>query len=397
MYSSSHTETPHSSNSRQVRKVLILSAPVGSGHRMASRALAEALRSLPGNTAVTVTEGDVSCLFPGWVGRGLLGLYGLMLRHCPALYALSYRWGNGKGGHSLWLRHVVNCFLCHAAKSWLDKEAPDIVLSTHATPTGIVSLYKRNYKPSLQLNVVVTDFTVHRWLLCSGVDTYFVAHEELVSQVQEGIPSGEKPVVTVTGIPVRSSFAESCSEEERQSLRRGRGWKDEDFVCVLIGGGDGFLPMEELVRLLDAPGMEHLRFVAVTGRNNSLRQRLERLPQHAGKRLEVCGSVPSPAPLYQAADLVLSKGGGVTAAETLATGIPLVVYHPLPGQEEKNSSFLTAHGMARRADTTAEVAACLREEMAVSADERIRRRRLRRETQGHPDAARNIAVSVIYM
>lgn len=162
-----HTTSPEAARPdgrKGPRKVLILSAPVGSGHRMASFALAGVLRSLP-NADLTVEEGDVFRLLPDWLGRGLLGLYGLILRRCPSLYALSYRWGN-VDGRSLWLRNVVNGLLCRLARPWLDRIAPDIVVSTHGTPTGIVSLYKRKYKPSLRLAVVVTDFTVHR---CSFV------------------------------------------------------------------------------------------------------------------------------------------------------------------------------------------------------------------------------------
>lgn len=395
-----HTTSPEAARPdgrKGPRKVLILSAPVGSGHRMASFALAGVLRSLP-NADLTVEEGDVFRLLPDWLGRGLLGLYGLILRRCPSLYALSYRWGN-VDGRSLWLRNVVNGLLCRLARPWLDRIAPDIVVSTHGTPTGIVSLYKRKYKSSLRLAVVVTDFTVHRWLLCPAVDTYFVAHADLVPLLRKGVPAGEKPQIGITGIPVRPDFAVPPGEAERQALRRGQGWQDEEFVCVLIGGGDGLLPMEGFVRLLGTPGLEALRLVAVTGRNGALRRRLEALRQRpgVGARLTVYGSLSSPAPLYQAADLVLSKGGGVTVAETLATGIPLVLFRPLPGQEEKNSAFLMEHGMARRADTVAEAAACIAAEMAVPAAERARQRRLRRDGQGHPAAAREIAFSLIYM
>ena len=47
-----------------------------------------------------------------------------------------------------------------------------------------------------------------------------------------------------------------------------------------------------------------------------------------------------------AADLVVTKPGGLTVAEALASGTGLVVVHPVPGQEERNSDYLLENGAA---------------------------------------------------
>ena len=106
------------------------------------------------------------------------------------------------------------------------------MFSTHATPTGIMSLYKEKYNPHIWLGVVVTDFTVHRWLVCNGVDAYFLADKKLADLVLPGSslknneaetkagPSfqdkkasgdlhlGAVPQVFAYGIPVRRIFSE---------------------------------------------------------------------------------------------------------------------------------------------------------------------------------------------
>ena len=80
-------------------KILIMSAPIGSGHRMAAVALEEALLRLEN---VEVVQGNVFDFFPSVIGKAFLKFYGTVLKFCPFLYELSYRWSN-QGGGSLWM------------------------------------------------------------------------------------------------------------------------------------------------------------------------------------------------------------------------------------------------------------------------------------------------------
>ena len=162
-------------------KILIMSAPIGSGHRMAAVALEEALLRLEN---VEVVQGNVFDFFPSVIGKAFLKFYGTVLKFCPFLYELSYRWSN-QGGGSLWMRNILNGILLRLGKAFIEEVKPDVVFSTHATPTGILSLYKQKYDPGLWLGVVITDFTVHRWLVCPGVDAYFVADEKLFGQIND--------------------------------------------------------------------------------------------------------------------------------------------------------------------------------------------------------------------
>ena len=93
-------------------KILILSAPIGSGHRMAASALEEALLRLEN---VEVVQGNVFDFFPSAIGKAFLKFYETVLAVCPWLYAFSYRWSNRDGGS---LRCATNStgFCCVWAK-----------------------------------------------------------------------------------------------------------------------------------------------------------------------------------------------------------------------------------------------------------------------------------------
>ena len=43
--------------------------------------------------------------------------------------------------------------------------------------------------------------------------------------------------------------------------------------------------------------------------------------------------------------LVVTKPGGLTTSESLASGLPLLVINPIPGQEEENAEFLESHNV----------------------------------------------------
>lgn len=405
------------------RKILIMSAPIGSGHRMAAAAMEEALLRLDN---VDVVQGNVFDFFPSWLGNGFLKFYGNVLKFCPWLYALSYRWSN-QGGGSLWMRNLINGILLRLGKPFIEKVKPDAVFSTHATPTGILSLYKRNYAPDLWLGVVITDFTVHRWLVCPGVDAYFVADEKLFGQIDDAlehcegkagfskpVPGGNvvhnqaesknqigiQPALFAWGIPVRAAFAEQKDlAAARAAVRKTFGWPADAFVCLLAGGGGGMLPMEEILKSLCNSKYKNIHAVAVTGHNDVLREKLKTLREGLAahhttnnvSRLEILGFTDSMPELMQAADVVITKAGGVSLAECLSCGANILIYHPLPGQEQGNTAFLQKeYGVAAVTDIR-QLDEYLERELRVPLTERLQRQQERQKQFGHPHAAERIA------
>jgi len=368
-------------------KILIMSAPIGSGHRMAALALEEALSCLEN---VEVIQGNVFDFFPAAAGSLFLTVYGKILTYFPSLYACSYRWGNQNSG-SLRLRNLINRILMLLGKSFISGVDPDVVLSTHATPTGIFSLYKRQYNPKFWLGVVVTDFTVHRWLICPGVDAYFLADRKLFGQITgSGTDSDGKPELFAYGIPVRKMFREQNEiAAVRKKLRKDLGWKEDAFVCLLAGGGGGMLPMEKVVKEISGSKLLHLHIIAVTGHNESLNKKLKAMT--GTDTVKVLGFTEDMPLLMQGADLVITKAGGVSIAECLACGAKTVIYKPLPGQESMNTQFLeNGYGIKVAKDIRGLINE-IKNEMRVPVSCRIAGQETRKKSFGCPEAAKYIA------
>ena len=378
-------------------KILIMSAPIGSGHRMAAAALEEALLRLEN---VEVVQGNVFDFFPSAIGKAFLKFYETVLAVCPWLYALSYRWSN-QGGGSLWMRNQLNGILLRLGKTFIEEVKPDAVFSTHATPTGILSLYKQKYDSSLWLGVVVTDFTVHRWLVCPGVDAYFLADEKLFGQIDSAAGRSEtQPALYGWGIPVRGRFTEKQEPSTiRREVRDRFGWSAGAFVCLLAGGGGGMLPMEEIVKSLQNEKFKDIYVVAVTGHNDGLCKKLEALQKGFSKtesdestsRLAVLGFTDEMPQLMQAADVVITKAGGVSLAECLECGANILIYHPLPGQEQGNTVFLQQEYGAAAVTDLRQLDDYLEREKKVSLSERLQRQNMRKQHYGHRAAAGQIA------
>ena len=378
-------------------KILIPSAPIGSGHRMAASALEEALLRLEN---VEVVQGNVFDFFPSAIGKAFLKFYETVLAVCPWLYALSYRWSN-QGGGSLWMRNQLNGILLRLGKTFIEEVKPDAVFSTHATPTGILSLYKQKYDSSLWLGVVVTDFTVHRWLVCPGVDAYFLADEKLFGQIDSAAGRSEtQPALYGWGIPVRGRFTEKQEPATiRREVRDRFGWSAGAFVCLLAGGGGGMLPMEEIVKSLQNEKFKDIYVVAVTGHNDGLCKKLEALQKGFSKtesdestsRLAVLGFTDEMPQLMQAADVVITKAGGVSLAECLECGANILIYHPLPGQEQGNTVFLQQEYGAAAVTDLRQLDDYLEREKKVSLSERLQRQNMRKQHYGHRAAAGQIA------
>ena len=299
------------------------------------------------------------------------------------------------------MRNQLNGILLRLGKTFIEEVKPDAVFSTHATPTGILSLYKQKYDSSLWLGVVVTDFTVHRWLVCPGVDAYFLADEKLFGQIDSAAGRSEtQPALYGWGIPVRGRFTEKQEPATiRREVRDRFGWSAGAFVCLLAGGGGGMLPMEEIVKSLQNEKFKDIYVVAVTGHNDGLCKKLEALQKGFSKtesdestsRLAVLGFTDEMPQLMQAADVVITKAGGVSLAECLECGANILIYHPLPGQEQGNTVFLQQEYGAAAVTDLRQLDDYLEREKKVSLSERLQRQNMRKQHYGHRAAAGQIA------
>jgi processive 1,2-diacylglycerol beta-glucosyltransferase len=367
-------------------RVLFLSAPVGSGHVRAAHAVGAALTCL--EPAVDVNFANVFDFFNPTLGRGLLKTYLQLLDHFPQAYGQMYQWGNSSYA-AVAGREMISRFLARRMHDYIKTISPAAIVCTHATPAGLVAHLCKTGAVSVPLFAVVTDFVVHRLWLYPEIANYFVAHEGLCSLLNSRGVTGSH--AHACGIPVDEKFT---LPQDRSSILTNLGLRPGKKTLLIMGGGAGVLPMTDIVSTcerLAAP----LQIIAVTGNNASLRRKLHDLkPGLKHCTLLPLGFVDNIHELMAAADLLISKPGGMTAAEALCRSLPLMIFRPIPGQEEANARYLVDRTVAETvtslADLQNKVAALL-----FTHPDKLAVLRANAAAFGRPSAAKDIAKIVL--
>ncbi|MBV8490218.1 MAG: glycosyltransferase [Candidatus Eremiobacteraeota bacterium] len=239
-------------------------------------------------------------------------------------------------------------------RALIDKERPDAVVCTHAFPCGAMAEYKRLYDERLPVVGIVTDFAVHAFWVHANVDAYVVATEAMRgAMVTRGVDAAR---VWPIGIPVRPEFAPT--EETADALRERLDLPRDRPLVLMMGGGLGIGPLERMMRALEALSPAPAA-VVITGRNARVERRVLAAAEQVGYPVRALRFVENVYDYMHAADVFVTKPGGLSTAEALAAQIPMVLYKPLPGQEERNARVLSEAGAAIRARTIHELPAAL--------------------------------------
>jgi processive 1,2-diacylglycerol beta-glucosyltransferase len=325
-------------------RVLVLSASSGAGHVRAAQALEKAFLA---HGVCTVEHIDaltqVSKIFQQLYDKA----YIKMVRRAPGLMGLLYDRTDQPWRHPR-PRLALDRLNTQPMIRMLKKVQPDLCIATHFLPAEILAWLIAKNKLQARHAIVVTDYDVHAMWLCRTIDRYYVALPESAEYLARiGVPP-EK--LRVTGIPVDPVFEKRVNQAE---ARKRLGVDQRAQVLLIAAGGYGLGPVEQLVKgllALERPW----QIVAIAGKSEKLKKRLEQISRSAGKlagggdRLLTVGFTQEMDQYMAAADLLVGKAGGLTTSEALARALPMAIVEPIPGQESRNADHLLEAGAAVR-------------------------------------------------
>jgi len=321
----------------------VLSVSAGAGHVRAADAVVKAASTA--KPPLIATHLDLLTLVP----KDFRKLYGeqyiRLVEKLPQLWSYLYSKTDRPSRDSLvgQLKRAAEKLNTRKLNAEIERLAPDVILCTHFLPAELLSRQKSKGRSLPPLWVQVTDFDVHALWVHSHVDRYCVANEEVAFRLADrGVP---RERITVTGIPVMPQFSAPL---DRAICAGELGLKPETFTVLMMAGGAGVGGLdtlaERVLRLPDPP-----QLVALAGRNAELLQRLKLLArQHPGKLFPL-GFTTTVERVMTAADLVVTKPGGLSVSECLAKQRPMLLVSPIPGQEERNADYLLESGAAIKA------------------------------------------------
>jgi processive 1,2-diacylglycerol beta-glucosyltransferase len=333
-------------------RILVLSASVGAGHLRAAEAIELALRqSVP---EATVKNVDVLSLtnaaFRRVYSKAYLDLVNKAPHFLGYFYDLLDRPSRSGRNRSDKLRLVVEKLNLKPFIRFLQEEPWDLVMNTHFLPAEIIASLRKGKKLDVPQVTVTTDFETHRLWVNEPCEHYFTATEEGALYLRSWGAQAES--ITATGIPIHPAF--SKPKERAACLEKFR-LTGERPVILQLGGGFGVGPIERLFDALLSVA-EPLEVLVVTGRNEKVRKQLEAVKPPSRHTVRIFGFTTEIDEMMAAADLVLSKPGGLTTSETLASGAAMVIVNPIPGQESRNSDFLLENGAAIKVNNIATLA-----------------------------------------
>jgi processive 1,2-diacylglycerol beta-glucosyltransferase len=321
-------------------KILLLHASAGAGHKRAAEALAAACRACDADPIVRDILDFAGPIFRKTYVQGYLDI----VRTVPELWGYMYA-RTDRAAQPRWRKNLRTIF--HKLNTlmfarFFDRLRPDAAVCTHFLPLEILSSRIRRKELQLPLYGIVTDFAVHALWVYPNVTGYYVATEEARRQlIRQGQPADR---VQVTGIPIDPAFAR---RETPAAARKRLGLRTDLPVLLLLSGGFGVGPALQLLRAFRNDRVP-CQLVMVAGKNPDLRREAEEIAKSLPVPVRVYGFVTNIHELMDAADLVISKPGGLTTSEVLAKGKPLMIVDPIPGQEQRNCEFLLEAGAAAR-------------------------------------------------
>jgi 1,2-diacylglycerol 3-beta-galactosyltransferase len=362
--------------------LLFLVADTGGGHRNAARAVGQALeRMYPGRFSPALCDplggpGSARLL------RFVAGLYGPATRLAPWLWGAAYHVCDSGPAMRVLHRALLRLADRPAAEA-AAAHRPAAVVSFHPL-TGSAAVAARALgAPGAPVVTVVTDLArMHTAWRHAGADVIIAPrHPGRGGWIAAGLP--------VT----RDFWGGPLCGDERAILRRSLGLREEAFLVLVTGGGEGSggIAARTAAILRRFPDVD---IVAVCGRNQRLKRRLDRLAASAGcaGRLTVTGFTRHMADWLRACDLVVTKAGPGTIAEATCCGAPLLLTSHLPGQETGNAEIVTRAGAGRRARS---VRRLLAEVDGLRGDrERTHAMRAASARLGRPAAAADIAALI---
>lgn len=326
-----------------MKRIMIFYAAYGGGHLSAARSIKENIES--NYTDVEVMLVDCMEYVNKYVNKVTTKAYSEMAKKAPRTWGKVY-WKSQRGP----LAHISttsNKVLSIKLNKLLKDFEPDIIISTHPFGTQMCAYLKKSGKLHAKIATVMTDYAPHdQWLVFSDfVDYYFVSHEGMKKQLHEKGISNEK--IFATGIPLLNKF---LLKYDKSQILESFGLSPKKKTVLFFGGGEFGLGKTQTYKIFKSfiQCNENIQVVAISGKNQKMKESFEELVDELHKQdnvkiLEYTDKVPE---LMSISDLVVTKPGGLTTTESLASGLPIVIINPIPGQEEENAIYLEKNKVA---------------------------------------------------
>lgn len=327
------------------KRVLILSEAFGSGHTSAAVSLMEGIHKIDSSVEVKVME--LGKDFHPITYKVLNKSYLTIIEKYPSLWRRLYT-GSQQMISPKWYSMLLHTLFFQKLYKLTNEFKPDAIICTHPFSNCVVSKLKSISPKPFTFCTVVTELHLHSWWVHPYIDYYLVSNQDMHSALQHLGTSNNQ--IKITGIPTRPGF---WKQEEKATARQRLGLLNRPTILVM-GGGLGLGGIRKIAEEL-ANHTTDFQIVICTGHNIMLKHYLEKNLAIKHPDILILGYVSSIDIWMDASDILITKPGGATCFEALMKGIPMIIFKPISGHEEKNLDFLTDNNLALYAETENQV------------------------------------------
>ncbi|MCL2354617.1 MAG: glycosyltransferase [Oscillospiraceae bacterium] len=326
-----------------MKKILILYGSYGSGHLSAAKNIKEYIDSNCSEIAETLL---VDCI--EYINKTLNKVSTTAFKEMAtnAHWAWRQIYNSGESGAFFKISATTNKWMSHKLNKLLQEYNPDIIISTHYFSSQMCALLKKSGEINCKLATIITDYAPHgQWTTQhEHVDYFFVAHEGMKEQLSKYTVSPKK--VFPLGIPLSSRFLVDYNKET--IFNEFNLDSNKSTTLFFAGSKNGFSKNKNcnILRTLleDFPDMQ---VIAVAGKSERTKEQFENIvsEKKANRKVKILEYTNQVPELMSISDVVITKPGGLTTTESMASNLPIIAINPIPGQEEENAEFLEKNGI----------------------------------------------------
>lgn len=320
-----------------MKKIIIFYASYGGGHLSASKAIQNYIN----NNYDDVETELIDCM--KYVNKTIEKVsttaYKEMAKKAPWAWGKLYF--DSQKGPLAQISTRANTLMAIKLSKLLKEKRPDLIISTHPFGCQMCSYLKRKGKIDTDIATVLTDFKSHiQWIVGSDyINYYFVANESIKNElIAKNIDSNK---IFVTGIPISEKFSLTYNKKE---ILESLNFEENRKTILFFGGGKLGLGKTKTIEIFKnvVENFESTQIIAISGENdymyNAFHEIITSNNREDNIRLfKFTDKIPE---IMSISDIVISKPGGLTSSEALASYVPMIIINPIPGQEEENAIFI---------------------------------------------------------
>ncbi len=353
-----HAEAAGQSAAKSTPVITIMHASVGSGHKAAANAVAQAIDRMRGTHDV---PSDVIVEVLDVLDFGRIKFDGnktaaSFTGATRPIYDITWRYTlTGRllwGGGSAWSRIMFPAF-----NDYVREKRPIALICTHITAANVAVGARMMTDVEYPIVCIPTDYEIEGFWPHKEADLFCVASEFMAETLRPRlVPEAN---IAITGIPVRGGFEDDAFD--RESVLNQFGLPVNKKIVLVLAGAS--LPQPYVrFRMAIEQTLPYLRrfddmhFVFLPGKDHEYARNLKAL--FSGMKLDnatVLDYVSDMAPLMRASNLAILKSGGLTVTECLCARLPMLLVGKSYGQEKANTVMLTSFGASLHATTSREL------------------------------------------